>query len=293
MRYDVFLGYLINELECSTATKICLSSKALIECLTKHRELISGPNVWSPKVRAYVHFEDESHGQFAVLKPSGPSTVQLLGKLVPVYCRLCFLSECHDHAKAEAQALLVSLTGLRDCGNDVIKFEIRVLTYLIDNLSSAPPCEWGEVCQSPDVSVETKIAVELLWPHLVLVYAGNRKLLLCNLELFFIRPQDSVNLCPRELRAALFVHGKHDPVSLHKERHQKPTAMYRTKCPVIQPGSKRKFNLDTSRSRPPAGNQLHESRLSRLCWLGALWILDIECNKDVLHWLYKPEPCRT
>ncbi|KAE8280241.1 hypothetical protein D5F01_LYC20795 [Larimichthys crocea] len=59
----------------------------------------------------------------------------------------------------------------------------------------------GQVAEFSD---ETKIGVELLWSHLVLVYAGNHRLLLCNVELFFLRRQDSLNLCPSELRAALF-----------------------------------------------------------------------------------------
>ncbi|KAJ7984137.1 hypothetical protein DPEC_G00364210 [Dallia pectoralis] len=196
----------MNELECTDAAGNPLSDGALIECLTKHRELISGPHVWSPRARAYVPFERLVHGQFARLKPSGPTVVHLLGKLLPVYCRLCLLSECHDRAKIAAQALLARLTVSKDLRDEVAQFEIRTLVYMIDNLSATLPSEWGEVCQSTDVSAETKIAVELLWCHLALVYAGNRKLLLCNLELFFARPQDSLNLCPSELRAALFVH---------------------------------------------------------------------------------------
>ncbi|KAJ7984145.1 hypothetical protein DPEC_G00364290 [Dallia pectoralis] len=205
-RYDVFLVYLMNELECTDAAGNPLSDGALIECLTKHRELISGPHVWSPRARAYVPFERLVHGKFARLKPSGPTVVHLLGKLLPVYCRLCLLSECHDRAKIAAQALLARLTVSKDLRDEVAQFEIRTLVYMIDNLSATLPSEWGEVCQSTDVSAETKIAVELLWCHLALVYAGNRKLLLCDLELFFARPQDSLNLCPSELRAALFVH---------------------------------------------------------------------------------------
>ncbi|KAE8278015.1 hypothetical protein D5F01_LYC23950 [Larimichthys crocea] len=208
VRYDIFLGYLTGELERATATEVRLSDEALIECLVKHLELISGPNVWSPAVRAYVHFDQRIHGEFAVLKTDGLTVVQFLGKLLPVYCRLCFLSECHDRAKTTAQALLARLTtgSYRAQRGQVADFEIRSLEYLIGNLSTTPPPEWQEVCQSSDVSVETKIAVELLWSHLVLVYAGNRRLLLCNVELFFLRRQDSLKVCPSELRAALFVH---------------------------------------------------------------------------------------
>lgn len=285
IRYDIFIGYLMDEMECTTVTNGQLSSEALIECLVKHRELISGPNVWSPRARAYVHFEQHNHGTFAVLKPNGPTVVQLLGKLLPVYCRLCFLSECHDRAKAAAQALLARLTVSRDLRGEVAEFEIRALVYLIDSLSATPPSEWREVCQSSDVSAETKIAVELLWSHLVLVYAGNRKLLLCNLELFFTRPQDSLHLCPSELRAALFVHGKHEPFT-------RQGLLYTRKCPVLPHCAYPRSKRYTCRSRVTAVNQLYESRMSRICWLGALWILDIECNKDTLHWLYKAEPHR-
>lgn len=282
----------MDEIECTTVTNGQLASEALIECLVKHRELISGPNVWSPRTQAYVHFEQHKHGTFAVLKPSGSTVVQLLGKLLPVYCRLCFLSECHDRAKAAAHALLARLTVSRDLRGEVSEFETRTLVYLIDSLSVTPPSEWGEVCQSSDVSTETKIAVELLWSHLVLVYAGNRKLLLCNLELFFARPQDSLHLCPSELRAALFVHGKHDPFSQNKVRCRRQRLLCTRKCPVLPLDSYPRCKWDTRRSRVPAVNHLYESRVSRLCWLGALWILDMECNKGTLHWLYKAEPHR-
>ena len=278
----------------SSSTQVQLYSEALIECLVKHRDLISGPNIWSPRTRAYVRFEQCTHGKFASLKQSGPTVVQFLGALLPLYCRLCFLADCHDRAEAAARALLARLTRSGGLMGEVAQFEIRTLEYLIDSLSATPPSEWGEVCQSSDVSTETKIAVELLWSHLVLVYAGNRKLLLCNLELFFSRPQDSLNLCPGELRAALFVHGKHDPFSQRNERcrTQRRTPCS-TKCPVLShasdPGSKSR----TSRSRGSKRvNRLYESRMARLCWLGALWVLDIQCNKSTLHWLYKPEPHR-
>ncbi|KAE8277156.1 hypothetical protein D5F01_LYC25032 [Larimichthys crocea] len=301
VRYDIFLGYLTGELERATATEVRLSDEALIECLVKHLELISGPNVWSPAVRAYVHFDQRIHGEFAVLKTDGLTVVQFLGKLLPVYCRLCFLSECHDRAKTTAQALLARLTtgSYRAQRGQVADFEIRSLEYLIGNLSTTPPPEWQEVCQSSDVSVETKIAVELLWSHLVLVYAGNRRLLLCNVELFFLRRQDSLKVCPSELRAALFVHGKHDPFSVGNGRGRSRLASNARKCPVLSPAAdprdprSNKGEDGTRRSRRvTAGNRLYESRVSRLCWLAVLWTLDIECNRGVLHWLYKPEPHR-
>lgn len=293
MRYDIFLWYLMDELECASETEPRLCSEALIECLVRHRQLISGRGVWSPKARAYVQFEQRSHGSFAVLRPGGggggPTVVQFLGKLLPLYCRLCFLCECHDRARGVGQALLARLTESRDLTNHVLEFEIRALAYLTDNLVSSPPSEVGETCQSSDVSAGIKIAVELLWSHLVLVYAGNRKLLLCNLERFFTRPQDSLNLCPRELRAALFVHGKHDPSSQRKERCGRKQVALGTKCPVLPLVSDPRC---TPRAKLTAANRLYESRVARLCWLGALWILDVDCNKGTLHWLYKAEPHR-
>ncbi|KAJ7984155.1 hypothetical protein DPEC_G00364390 [Dallia pectoralis] len=260
----------MNELECTDAAGNPLSDGALIECLTKHRELISGPHVWSPRARAYVPFERLVHGKFARLKPSGPTVVHLLGKLLPVYCRLCLLSECHDRAKIAAQALLARLTVSKDLRDEVAQFEIRTLVYMIDNLSATLPSEWGEVCQSTDVSAETKIAVELLWCHLALVYAGNRKLLLCNLELFFARPQDSLNLCPSELRAALFVHGKHDPLSQRKDRCRRQQRISCSgKCPVLPLDSGPRAKRGTPRSRlQTATHQLYESRMSRLAGWG-------------------------
>lgn len=125
IRYDTFLDYLMDELGCSIATEVRLSSEALIECLVKHRELISGPNIWSPRARAYITFEQRTHGMFAVLNSSGPTVVQFLGKLLPVYCRLCLLSECHDHAKAAAHALLVRLMGCRDLMVEVAELPDR------------------------------------------------------------------------------------------------------------------------------------------------------------------------
>lgn len=293
IRYDLLLNYLIEELEGCTAEPPKLSSEALIECLVKHRELISGPNVWSPRARAYVRFDERTHGTFAVLKPSGPTVVRFLAKLMPVYCRLCLMSDCHDGARAAAQSLLVRLTGSRGLGRSVLAdFEIRALEYMRDNLLATPPSEWGDVCRSSDVSADTKISVELLWSHLVLVYAGHRKLLLCNVELFFTKPQDSLNLCPGELRAALFVHGKHDPFSQRKERCRgQQRVSHARRCPVLPLGAHPRARRGADR-RSTAITRLYESRVSRLCWLAALWILDIECNRGALHWLYKPEPHR-
>lgn len=297
VRYDVFLRYLVCELESASATEIRLSSEALIECLVKYRELTSGPNIWSPTARAYVPFQQQAHGEFAVLKAHGPTTVQFLGKLLPVYCRLCFLSECHDLAKSSARALLGRLTTKSYIahGGLVAKFEIRSLECMIDNLSASPPAVWREVCQSSDVSPYTKIATELLWSHLVLVYAGNRKLLLYNVALFLVEQQDSLGLIPSELRAALFVHGKHDPFSLCRERVRRRPVTDASRCPVLlQPPSRGPRSCEgdngVRRSRGVAtGNRLYESRVSRICWLAALWVLDIECNRSTLRWLYKPE----
>lgn len=283
VRYDLFIKYLQEELTKSAGVEYELCGESLIECLVKHRELISGPNLWSPFTRTYVQFQHGIHGTFANLKSCGPTTISFLGKLVPVYCKLCFLSEVHESAKVTAQATLLRLSSVRDHRNEVLEFELRALEYIIENLSTTPPAVIGDICLSPDVSVDIKIAVELLWCHLVLVYAGNRRLLLCNLERFFLRPQDSLNLCPIELRRALFIHGKHDPLSLRKDRDNREGLSYTRKCPITPISSG-----PSSSSTRTASARLYESRLSRLCWLGALWILDIECNKYTLRWLYKP-----
>lgn len=286
------MQYLVDELEGSTnAAKSRLASEALLECLVKHRELISGSTLWSPRVRAYVTFQQTVHGNFSVLKPGGPTVVRFLGKLLPVYCRLCLLSECHDQAKAAAQALLRRLTCCGETQNNVNEYEIRTLNFLIDNLSSSPPSEWGEVRRSPDVSVEIKIAVDLLWTQLAILYAGNRKLLLCNLKLFFTRPQNSLELCPSFLRAALFVHGNHEPFSRRKRRHWIKKQFSRI-APVFRLESDAACTGTHVASGVTAVEHIWESRMSRLCWLAALWVLDIECNKKILHWIYKPEPHR-
>lgn len=256
----------------------------------KHRELISGPNLWSPKAQAYVPFNEDQHGTFALIKPQGPTTVNFIGKLVPVYCRLCFLTECHERAQLVGQTLLAYMQQSRSFRGEIGEFEIRALQYLIDNLSASPPPEWGVVARSSDVAAYTKIAVDLLWAHLVLLYAGKRKLLLYNIERFFITPQNSLLLCPNDLRAALFVHGKHEPVSKRRERSQKIRTSHATRCPALP--LKGTLGSKAIKCRSGAANRLHETRCSRLCWLGALWILDVECNKNILHWLYKPEPHR-
>ncbi|KAJ7983537.1 hypothetical protein DPEC_G00377010 [Dallia pectoralis] len=110
--------YLMNELECTDAPAIRFR-RSLNRVSDEARELISGPHVWSPRARAYVPFERLVHGQFARLKPSGPTVVHLLGKLLPVYCRLCLLSECHGRAKIAAQALLAGLTVSKDLRDEV------------------------------------------------------------------------------------------------------------------------------------------------------------------------------
>lgn len=290
VRYDAFIAYLTEEIGGGS-----LADGALIECLVKHRELVSGPRVWSPRARAYTPFDIRLHGAFASLKPRGSTSVRFLGKLLPVYCRLCFLCDCHERARVEAGALLVRLLEAsgRDAAAATLRFETRALEYLIENLSSTPPPEWGHACQSSDVSAEAKIAVELLWCHLVLVYAGNRRLLLCNVELFFSRPQRSTSLCPSELRAALFTHGKHEPFSPRRARvrgtgHAPPASQ---DCPVLPPASRGSSGGRTPRGSAARTERLFESRVSRLCWLGALWLLDRE-REGALRWLHRPEPHR-
>lgn len=290
MKYDVFLGYLVEELESATGREICFHDEALIECLVKHRELTSGARVWSPVARSHLPFEEAKHGHFCSLLQKNPCGVKYTAKLLPLYCRLCFLADCHNRAESAARAILSRLEQVaRHSPTASLSYEIRAVEYLIYNLSASPPREWGDVARSPDVSVDTKVAVDLLWSHLVLVYSGNRKLLLYNIEQFFGRQQNSTTLCPLELRAALFAHGRHDPVSKRNDRHRKGhAARWSTPCPVE---SGRCSRGNRSRRRA-ANNRLYESRLSRLCWLGALWLLDFECNKAFCHWLHKPEPYR-
>ncbi|KAK7878285.1 hypothetical protein WMY93_031104 [Mugilogobius chulae] len=206
LKYDVFLEYLVAELDVS------LASEALIECLAKHRELIWGDRVWSPRRRAYARFNECAHGAFSVLKTAPWHGCNFLGKLLPVYCRLCFLAQCHEQAAGAARAVLGRISELPGDTFASSGFEIRTLEYVIENLSANTPAEWGQVFSSPDVATDAKVAVELLWCHLVLLYAGNRRLLLFNLEVFFSRSQDLKRLCPEELRDALFVHGKRDSV---------------------------------------------------------------------------------
>lgn len=288
VKYDVFLRYLVDELESTTGREIHLHDEALIECLAKHRELTSGPRVWSPLARSYLPFEEAKHGHFSSLLQKGPCAVKYTAKLLPLYCRLCFLADCHERAESVTRVILLRLEqATRHSVTASLPYEIRAVEYLIYNLSASPPREWGDVARSPDVSVDAKVAVELLWSHLVLVYSGNRRLLLYNIEQFFSRQQNSLTLCPLELRAALFVHGRHDPVSKRNGRYRKGHASRRSTMCRVESGQCSRRNRSR---RQAANNGLYESRLSRLCWLGALWLLDFECNKAFCHWLHKPEP---
>lgn len=61
-----------------------------------------------------------------------------------------------------------------------------------------------------------------------------------------------------------------------------------TACPVESTRHPRR----SRGKRQTADNRLYESRIARLCWLGALWTLDFECNKAIFHWLHKAEPYR-
>lgn len=291
MKYDVFLKYLIVELESATGREILLHDEALIECLVKHRELTSGPRLWSPLLRSYQVFNASKHGSFSCLSQKDPCGVKYTLKLLPLYCRLCFLSDCHERAESVAKRVLSRLEqAVRHSPTASLPYEIRAASYLAYNLSASPPREWSDVARTPDVSVDAKVAVELLWSHLVLVYSGNRKLLLYNVEQFFIRQQKSLTLCPIELRAALFAHGRHDPVSKRNDRCRKGHSLSRrsTACPVESTRHPRR----SRGKRQTADNRLYESRIARLCWLGALWTLDFECNKAIFHWLHKAEPYR-
>lgn len=291
MNYELFMVYLIDELEKATGRGVRFHDEALIECLVKHRELTSGARVWSPVARSHLPFEEDKHGRFCrIAHTNNPCGVKYTGKLLPLYCRLCFLADCHDQAESAARALLTRLEqAARYSLASSLSYETQAVEYMIYNLSARPSREWGGVSRSPDVSADTKVAVDLLWAHLVLVYAGNRKLLLYNIEQFFTRQQNSTSLCPPELRAALFAHGRHDPFSKRNERHRRGGATrWSAPCPV-EP--RRCFRGNRSRRRAACG-RLYETRCARLCWLAALWLFDWECNETVRRWLHKPEPYR-
>lgn len=280
MKYDGFLRYLrylVEEIAKATGRDILLYDEALIECLVKHKELTNGPLVWSPMARSHLPFDEVRHGYFSSLSQKAHSAVKYTAKLLPLYCRLCFLADCHERAESSARVILSRLKQAAGySASSSLSYETRAVEYLIDNLSATPPREWGDVARSPDVSVDAKVAVDLLWSHLMLVYSGNR------------RQQNSLTLCPIELRAALFAHGRHEPVSKRNERYRKGHLSRRfTMCPVE---SGRCYN--NRNGKRTVNNKLYESRLSRLCWLGALWLLDFECNKVVCHWLHNPEPYR-
>lgn len=283
MKYDGFLRYLVEEIAKATGRDIFLHDEALIECLVKHKELTNGPLVWSPMARLHLPFDEVRHGYFSSLSQKAHSAVKYTAKLLPLYCRLCFLADCHERAESSARVILSRLKHAAGYSASSLPYETRAVEYLIDNLSATPPREWGEVARSPDVSVDAKVAVDLLWSHLTLVYAGNRRLLLYNIEQFFSRQQNTLTLCPVELRAALFAHGRHEPVSKRNERYRKGHLSRRSMCPVEHG----RYN-----GKRTVNNKLYESRLSRLCWLGALWLLDFECNRIACHWLHNPEPYR-
>nr|BBA49194.1 hypothetical protein [Oryzias latipes] len=286
------IRYLVDELGSAS-----LADLPLVECLVKHLELVSGPDVWSPRARAYVGYDPQVHGSFGRLRPGPAGRVRFLGKLLPVYCRLCFLCDCHGRALDAARTLRSRLTAAAESGGSAappsLAYETRALEYLTENLSSAPPPEWDCVRRSPDVSAEVKIASELLWSHLVLVYAGNRRLLLFNAELFFSRQLQSTALCSSELREALFLHGKHGPFSQRKGRRQARgasigSAWQGRDCPVLPPDPRAQRGPRSDRG----GGMLRETRVSRLCWLAVLWLLDQHRCHSELGWLSRPVPCR-
>lgn len=291
VHYEKLLLFIVTELERGTGRAIALHDETLIECIVvKHRELVSGPTLWAPSLRRHVPFEPREHGAFAVLNPSGPTYVRCIAKLLPIYCRLCFLTDCQERAARATQTLLRRLESHATIKASAIPFELRTLEYLLYNLSTEPHAVVGEIARSPDVSVDIKVTVDLFWNHLVLLYAGKRRLLLYNVDSFLSGAQDACALCPVGLRSALFVHGKHEPVSKREDRSRRRKQRGWYPCPVLS----RRSALDP-RKRPSAsvaGGLLYESRCARFCWLAALWSLDFVCNRYVLHWLYKPEPIR-
>lgn len=291
-RYETLLLYIVNELERGTGRLVALHDETLIECIVvKHRELVSGSTLWAPSLQRYVSFDSREHGAFAVLGPSGPARVRCcITKLLPIYCRLCFLADCHERAARATQTLLRRLES--HAGHtSAIAFELRTLEYLLYNLSTEPHAVVGEIARSPDVSVDTKVTVDLFWNHLVLLYAGKRRLLLYNIDSFLCRVQDSGALCPAGLRSALFVHGKHEPVSKREDRSRRGMQRGWNACPVL---ATRPAVAARDQPKPAGGGGglLYESRCARFCWLAALWSLDFVCNRYALRWLYKPEPIR-
>lgn len=270
------------------------ASEALIECLIKHRELIRGPHIWSPAQSGYVR-PDHRHGTFTSLRARGPVCVRFTDKLLPLYCKLCFLTDSHEAASRTALKILARLQGTenepRVCERaaTTLSFESRCAQYIADNLSAQPPTGWGEACRLPDVSVDAKVALDLLWSHLVLVYAGNRRLLLYNLDKFLTSALESTTLCPRGLRAAIFSHATHNISRCGNGPHNYATdSVYAKTCPVSQPS-----RGETRRKTKARVSRTCESKVARLCWLGALWVLDFKINRETLHWLYRPETCRS
>ena len=286
--YLAFIGYLVEEIKAGAIARglslegDILPSRHLIDCLADYRLLLAGRGVWSPRGLVYIDFDERAHGGFAYLNPSGPAPFEFLEKLVPVYCRLCLLTAKHNEARENAETLAAELQVRHPNGG--ASFKIRALEYVAANLAVCLPAEFGVVLRSPDVTGTCKIAVELLWIHLTLVYAGHLKLLAFNLEEFFSRPEPVSALCPLELRSAPFVHGhEHKPRLRYKARGRRiPRARG---CPILLSGPKR-------RSARPKGTRLYESRTSRLCWLTGLWCLDSEMHRRALRWLSRPEPYR-
>lgn len=293
VRYENLLAFFVKELERGLRRAVALHDEALIECVViKHRELISGPGVWTPSLKKYVPFDPLEHGSFAVLRQVGPTHVRGITKLIPLYCRLCFLAECHERAAVTTRSLLHKLESFAKAQNDpgpVVAFELRTLEYLLYNLSAEPHAALGEVVQSPDVSVDVKVTVDLFWSHLVLLYAGRRRLLVYNLDSFFRSAQDSVALCPDDLRGALFIHGKHEPAPKREDRARLRKNRGWISCPVVK---RRVVCRQQQHQSDGGGSLLYESRMARFCWLAALWSLDFVCNRHALRWLYKPEPIR-
>lgn len=288
VRYEKLILFLVNELERGLYRPVALQDEALIECMiVKHTELTSGQTIWTPSLKKYVPFDEFTHGSFAVLRQKGPVYIRYTTDLLPTYCKLCFLSDCHEQAACTTQALLHKFESYAKTQREpglVLAFEIRTLEYLLYNISAKPHSVVGEIVQSPDVTVDIKVTVDLLWSHLVLVYAGKRRLLFYNLDCFFCNTQESNTLCPDDLRSALFVHGKHEPVSKREDRARRRRNRCFASCPVVKQRA-------VCRQQPTnvGGYSLFESRTARFCWLAALWSLDFACNRQALRWLYKPE----
>ena len=158
---------------------VSMWEKRLLLTLCSGHSMFHRDKIWEPRVGRYVDFTENRHGQF--LKTVKRDRVLVdLHALYKVFCVKALLSRTDMHVLRSLRELLSE--------NELSPFLTRNLELLMINLTfQEPPWYHATLCDVR-VSAEIKMAVELLWAWLKILYMGHFNSLSVNLNCFLLHP---------------------------------------------------------------------------------------------------------